>query len=479
MLPRPRPRSSAARLTKRYGIGRGAGRPGPGGPGRQRIRLPGSERRRQDDHAAHPGLAWPGRCRLGARRGPGGGRRRAEPARALIGYLDQDPRFYGWMTPRDLLGLVGKLHAHGMGAPSASRIDATLATVGLADAARRSIGGFSGGMRQRLGLAQAILNRPPVLLLDEPVSSLDPQGRHDMLETIRGLGGEATVLVLDPHPHRRGARLRSGGDHRPRTDRHRRPDGRAAGPLRDADLRGRDRAGRRAARSARWRLRCGRCPASPPSSRRTARCGSPWRSGDAGRPAAAGGPRRAGRDGHRLRAAAADPGGRLPAAGRPRRPRSGAHDGPGTAAAARSCWSSGAPDGCWWWPWSSWPSASCRHSWPDTPRSWSRRWPGTSTRSWCRLRPLRDAADQFLKNLGQAGILTAILLAMGSVANEKERGTAALILSKPASRGAFLGAKLVGDRADAGDQPGPRLDRVVVLHRDPVRAAAAPSAGWG
>jgi len=74
------------------------------------------------------------------------------------------------------------------------RIDATLATVGLAEAARRSIGGFSGGMRQRLGLAQAILNRPPVLLLDEPVSSLDPQGRHDMLETIRGLGGEATVL---------------------------------------------------------------------------------------------------------------------------------------------------------------------------------------------------------------------------------------------------------------------------------------------
>jgi ABC-2 type transport system permease protein len=50
----------------------------------------------------------------------------------------------------------------------------------------------------------------------------------------------------------------------------------------------------------------------------------------------------------------------------------------------------------------------------------------------------RDAIDQFLKNLGQAGVLTAILLAMGSVANEKERGTAALVLSKPASRAAFL-----------------------------------------
>jgi ABC-2 type transport system permease protein len=54
-----------------------------------------------------------------------------------------------------------------------------------------------------------------------------------------------------------------------------------------------------------------------------------------------------------------------------------------------------------------------------------------------------DAVVQFLKNLGQAGILTAILLAMGSVATEKERGTAALLLSKPASRGAYLAAKLV------------------------------------
>jgi ABC-2 type transport system permease protein len=56
---------------------------------------------------------------------------------------------------------------------------------------------------------------------------------------------------------------------------------------------------------------------------------------------------------------------------------------------------------------------------------------------------MADAVNQFLKNLGQAGILTAILLAMGSVANEKERGTAALLLSKPAGRGAYLAAKLL------------------------------------
>ncbi len=113
--------------------------------------------------------------------------------RALLGYLDQDPRFHGWMKGRELLELVGNLY--GMhGAELRSRIDETLELVGLSEAGRRSIGGYSGGMRQRLGLAQAVLNRPPVLLLDEPVSALDPEGRRDVLEVIRRLAGESTVL---------------------------------------------------------------------------------------------------------------------------------------------------------------------------------------------------------------------------------------------------------------------------------------------
>jgi ABC-2 type transport system ATP-binding protein len=113
--------------------------------------------------------------------------------RGLIGYLDQDPRFPGWMTGRELLELVGALY--GMtGAALHARVDETLALVGLSDAARRTIGGYSGGMRQRLGLAQAVLNRPPVLLLDEPVSALDPEGRHDVLSVIRDLAGSSTVL---------------------------------------------------------------------------------------------------------------------------------------------------------------------------------------------------------------------------------------------------------------------------------------------
>jgi len=113
--------------------------------------------------------------------------------RGLIGYLDQDPRFHGWMRGRELLELVG--HLYGMRGPELrARIDETLELVGLTDAARRPIGGYSGGMRQRLGLAQAVLNRPPVLLLDEPVSALDPEGRRDILEVIRSHGGTSTVL---------------------------------------------------------------------------------------------------------------------------------------------------------------------------------------------------------------------------------------------------------------------------------------------
>jgi ABC-2 type transport system ATP-binding protein len=117
-----------------------------------------------------------------------------EPNRSgKIGYLDQDPRFYGWMRGRELLAMVGRLYAMD-GEGLRSRIGEVLEEVGLTEAADRRIGGYSGGMRQRLGLAQAILNRPPVLLLDEPVSALDPEGRRDMLATIRSLGRTSTVL---------------------------------------------------------------------------------------------------------------------------------------------------------------------------------------------------------------------------------------------------------------------------------------------
>ncbi|MGZ6315560.1 MAG: ATP-binding cassette domain-containing protein, partial [Candidatus Limnocylindrales bacterium] len=85
-----------------------------------------------------------------------------------IGYLDQDPRFYAWMKGRELLEMVGQLHGLN-GAALRQRVGEVLEIVGLRDAAQRRIGGYSGGMRQRLGIGQAIINQPRVLFLDEPV----------------------------------------------------------------------------------------------------------------------------------------------------------------------------------------------------------------------------------------------------------------------------------------------------------------------
>jgi len=111
-----------------------------------------------------------------------------------IGYLDQDPRFYSWMRGRELLDMVAQLHGlHG--AALKQRVGEVLEIVGLSGAARRQIGGYSGGMRQRLGIGQAIINQPSVLFLDEPVSSLDPEGRRDVLEIIDRLRGTATVFM--------------------------------------------------------------------------------------------------------------------------------------------------------------------------------------------------------------------------------------------------------------------------------------------
>ena len=113
--------------------------------------------------------------------------------RREVGYLAQDPRFYDWMTGRETLEFVAGITEEN-GRTDRSWIDQVLRRVGLADAAERRTKTYSGGMRQRLGIAQALVTRPSVVLLDEPVSALDPLGRREVLDLMAELKGEATVF---------------------------------------------------------------------------------------------------------------------------------------------------------------------------------------------------------------------------------------------------------------------------------------------
>jgi ABC-2 type transport system ATP-binding protein len=112
--------------------------------------------------------------------------------RREIGYLAQDPRFYGWMTGRETLRYVSRFR--GANADRERWITSLLERVGIAEAAERQTSTYSGGMRQRLGIAQALVGRPAVMLLDEPASALDPIGRKDVLDLMRELKGETTVF---------------------------------------------------------------------------------------------------------------------------------------------------------------------------------------------------------------------------------------------------------------------------------------------
>lgn len=113
--------------------------------------------------------------------------------RSLIGYLPQHPVFHSWMTGKEFLSYSGRLSQLNK-KEAGDRADVLLERVGLTDAKKKRIGKYSGGMKQRLGIAQALIHKPHLILLDEPVSALDPLGRREILTLMDELKKKTTIL---------------------------------------------------------------------------------------------------------------------------------------------------------------------------------------------------------------------------------------------------------------------------------------------
>ena len=114
--------------------------------------------------------------------------------RRRVGYLAQDPRYYEHMTARQTLRYTARFFYSGPQDLMEARIEEMLVLTGLEGKADRPIKGFSGGERQRLGIAQAEVNYPDLIILDEPAASLDPQGRRDVLDVMERLRKYTTIF---------------------------------------------------------------------------------------------------------------------------------------------------------------------------------------------------------------------------------------------------------------------------------------------
>jgi ABC-2 type transport system ATP-binding protein len=125
--------------------------------------------------------------------------------RSRVGYMPQQPRFAGEMSARETLDFTARFFFSGPRPKIEARVDEMLDLVGLQDKADRPVSGFSGGERQRLGLALAQVNDPDLLILDEPAAALDPIGRHEVLEIMERLRAHTTIFysthLLDDVQH--------------------------------------------------------------------------------------------------------------------------------------------------------------------------------------------------------------------------------------------------------------------------------------
>lgn len=119
-------------------------------------------------------------------------------AREKIGYLPEQPELYKFLTGRELLDMVGRLFLMDRSSRR-NAIDRTLAMVDMTGAADRRISTYSRGMKQRIGLAQALMNDPDLLILDEPTGGLDPIGRMLVRQVISGLRDAGKTIFFSSH----------------------------------------------------------------------------------------------------------------------------------------------------------------------------------------------------------------------------------------------------------------------------------------
>jgi len=116
----------------------------------------------------------------------------ANKTNRFIGYLPDVPEFYSYMTPEEYLDFCGDIAGIPL-AEKKQKIEKMLQLVGL-EQEKRKIQGFSRGMKQRLGIAQALITEPKLLICDEPTSALDPAGRKEILDILQAAGKETTIL---------------------------------------------------------------------------------------------------------------------------------------------------------------------------------------------------------------------------------------------------------------------------------------------